>query len=41
MDKVRGKFGDKSMSLGLTFKKENAARPQRDQPISDKPGQPK
>ncbi len=35
MDKVRGKFGDKSMSLGLTFRKEDAARPQRDQPVSD------
>ncbi len=32
MDKVRGKFGDKSMSLGLTFKKEARALPQRDQP---------
>lgn len=34
MDKVRNKFGDKSMSLGLTFKKEKTARPQREQPVT-------
>ncbi len=31
MDNVRGKFGEKSVVLGLTFKKEKTAEPQRDQ----------
>ncbi len=31
MDKIREKFGTKSVDLGLTFKKGNEARPQRDQ----------
>lgn len=35
MDKVRGKFGDSSMSLGLTFNKEKGALPQRDQPTDN------
>ncbi len=35
MDKVRGKFGDNSVALGMTFKKENLARPQRDQSNDD------
>lgn len=37
MDKVRNKFGAKSMGLGLTFKRDNSALPQRDQPIDRKP----
>jgi len=38
MDKVRHKFGKKSVGLGLTFKKEKAAAPQRDQSVEGRKG---
>ncbi len=36
MDRVRHKFGEKSVVLGLTFGKEKQAAPQRDQETEDK-----
>ncbi len=37
MDNLRGKFGDKSVVLGLNFKREKAAAPQREQQAAQKP----